>query len=275
MAALDYVLPGGMSGLFGGGGGSFNPYATEQGSKTKKNQTNLFSNPLLLQALFLSSQSGQNPFDFLKQFSTTGAKAIQGAKGDPTKLIFGTGKGTQVIDIGALSAKLPELAQGAQQAQFKSLGTSFDALFGKNGPAFLQNVGQEAQGTGSIIDQFGKNLGQIGQNAIGASSFGYDPNAQKYLSAPLALQFTQFQKGVQDNAQNKALNLIGGGALPGAGIGYNTGAQGASQFYQPLLQLGGQYQQASQFGQQMDYQNQQTKYGLAGAGLGFLGALAL
>lgn len=175
--------------------------------------------------------------------------------------------GKNKFKVSATQEQMFAQAQIFEDQQIESLVKTQGKLFGPDGPAFLQDTALQAQGKHPSIAEFGSNLVDIQQKAVGGSSFGHDVNAQKFLAAGLAADFTKFKFGVQQQGLAAMLKQIGTGQL----FNPQVLAQGAN----PNFALG-----VGQAGANVGVASSQIafaaakEFNTAGLGVGFLAGIA-
>ena len=187
----------------------------------------VFSTPQLVQFFTLAAQSGQNPSTLLADFIVGGDEAAKQGK----SLNLLPLEGGKFLDVGAMSAKLPELAEQAQEAAFTNFQTTYQKL--SQIPA-LSSIFSEASGdTSAFNSKFGAIFESLAGAALGSAApmgFLHDPTVQANVLGPTALNKAQFEKTLQQQAQAQALSLSGATSLPM--FSANAGATGWMQ-HQP------------------------------------------
>lgn len=250
MGAFDGINP------FGNGIPTTGQSSGAFGGKGSKNNINaLFSNPVLMQAIFALSAAGKNPFEELGQFFSKDKPPKGSAPGSYLKV------GNQFLNIGAVSQKLPDYTSMQQDAALKAQGATYDKL--KNSPQFAGIFGEA---NGQYGDEFNKDLDaaytQMAGSALGVgakSGFLADPNKQAQLLGPLALNKVQYLKGVQKNAEAQALGYSGAGLLGGSNPAGLLGAGPAGSYYQPEFAAGNLFQGNNQFNAQLGFNEAAAK----------------
>jgi len=245
--------------LTGSGIGAGNAASAFGGKGTKNNIAALFGNPIFLQAIYSLSASGQDPFEVLGQFFVDGKTGKAGDKSKPGSMLkLGKGK---YLDVGSLSAKLPEFAAQQEDANLKAQTATYEKL--KGTPQFA-NIFNEANGNFSpqFDSEVSKAFGNLGGYALGKgvqSGFLDDPSKQAAILAPVGVQLAQYKQQVKKNAEAAALGYSGAGYLPQSNPAGLFGGQSAQSFLPGLFNAGSLFQNNQQFNSQMGFQESVAK----------------
>lgn len=217
----------------------------------------LFGFPGAIQGLQSLAFLGEGIDEFIIQDKKAGKKAARTDTSNTVKL----GKG-QFLDVGKLQRRLPEILQRVEGKKLQQTEATAKRL--QDSPLFRGIFGEakgdfDAEFTANVDQAFGALGGRL-LGAGSASGFLADPNRQAALLGPVALQRTQFLKGIQKAAEAQALGAVGAGnVVPAAG---QTGPQSQAALFGPIFGTGQLSQQNSQFnaGQQL-----QSNFGNTGA----------
>jgi hypothetical protein len=246
--------------LFGGsvGGGSASPF----GPKAAKQIFNAMLNPQFYQAWAALSDAGMDPWDEMGQFVLSGKGAKKEAKGQPGYIPLGKGK---FLNVGELSAKLPEYKAQAQEANMKAAQATYDKLL--ETPAYATVA---AQSKGEFADDYmnsvNKHFGSMAAGALGGlADSGFIGSAQKAASAilPASEAKSQYLTEAQKAAQSYLQGLAGFGGTPGQSAFALSGLSAPGAYYNPMFSAAQMNQQNQQFNSQMDFNQAQFKSGLA------------
>lgn len=244
------------SDLFGSGvgGGSASPF----GPQAAKQIFNAMLNPQFYQAWAALSDAGVDPWEEMGQYVLSGKGAKKQAKGQPGYIPLGKGK---FLNVGELSAKMPEYKAQAQEANMKAAQATYDKLL--ETPAYATVA---AQSKGEFSDDYmtavNKGFGSMAAGALGGlAEKGFIGDAQQAAKAllPASEAKAQYLTEAQKAAQSYLQQLAGFGGTPG-GSGFALSGLGApGAYYNPMFQAAGMNQQNNQFNANLDFQQQQFK----------------